>query len=250
MITTLGDEDYKSCKVVIACPSVGNVGQLAVDLLISTIKPEPKGIIWHEAVLPLVGSDPYDTQSKSLCTSTQVYYSAKHKLVLVQMRAPLNSNTKQQDGFLRELIELFSRKQCESFVVLGGVFGHTRNDVEMRTGPFCYVTCPESNRLYGSVLKELNWPQMNGNDAENNFPCPSLSGAGFCKRLFKLCVEEKMPCTLLLLYCSEGDNLQDCIMFTSTIDNWLKVLPDQAQKFIYPPSWKFLFGNTANPEMY
>ena len=39
--------------------SVGNVGQLAVDMVISTLWMERIGYIYHDSILPLVGNDPF-----------------------------------------------------------------------------------------------------------------------------------------------------------------------------------------------
>ena len=39
--------------------SVGNVGQLAVDLIISTLRMNKAGFVQDESITPVVGSDPY-----------------------------------------------------------------------------------------------------------------------------------------------------------------------------------------------
>ena len=39
--------------------SVGNVGQLAVDLMISTLKMKKVGHIHDESITPVIGNDPY-----------------------------------------------------------------------------------------------------------------------------------------------------------------------------------------------
>lgn len=51
--------------------SVGNVGQLSADLLIQALKCEKAGYIWHPAILPVVGVDPYRTSSSSLALSAE-----------------------------------------------------------------------------------------------------------------------------------------------------------------------------------
>ena len=51
--------------------SVGNAGQLAVDLLITKIRPQKFGLIWHSAILPVVGGDPYSFSQAALTTSAE-----------------------------------------------------------------------------------------------------------------------------------------------------------------------------------
>jgi proteasome assembly chaperone 2 len=51
--------------------SVGNAGQLAVDLLITKVKPRKVGLIWHSAIMPMVGGDPYSFGETALTTSAE-----------------------------------------------------------------------------------------------------------------------------------------------------------------------------------
>ena len=51
--------------------SVGNVGQLATDLLVTKLKPKKIGMIWHSAIMPLVGGDPYDFSQSDITTSAE-----------------------------------------------------------------------------------------------------------------------------------------------------------------------------------
>lgn len=46
--------------------SVGNVGQLCTDLLIQTLQCEKAGYLWHSAILPVVGVDPFKVSSPDL----------------------------------------------------------------------------------------------------------------------------------------------------------------------------------------
>ena len=47
--------------------SVGNVGQLAVDMVISTLWMERIGYIYHDSILPLVGNDPFAHPESVAC---------------------------------------------------------------------------------------------------------------------------------------------------------------------------------------
>ena len=54
------------------CVSVGNVGQLAVDLLISTLELEKVGRLHSECVLPVVGNDPFSEKSNNCSLMTAI----------------------------------------------------------------------------------------------------------------------------------------------------------------------------------
>ena len=45
--------------------SVGNVGQLAVDLLISTLCLEKSGYLYDDSILPVIGNDPFATKDQT-----------------------------------------------------------------------------------------------------------------------------------------------------------------------------------------
>ena len=47
--------------------SVGNVAQLALDLIISTLDMERFGYLYHEALVPVVGNDPFEDTNKMSC---------------------------------------------------------------------------------------------------------------------------------------------------------------------------------------
>jgi len=51
--------------------SVGNVGQLSADLLISSISCTHSGYIWHDALLPLVGNHPFSEHSHKLALGAE-----------------------------------------------------------------------------------------------------------------------------------------------------------------------------------
>lgn len=75
--------------LILPSVSVGNVGQLSVDLLISTLGMRRTGRIFDTSFIPLVGADPYDENSEDICTSVDFYVSDEKKLVALQIRSPL-----------------------------------------------------------------------------------------------------------------------------------------------------------------
>ena len=79
--------DFKGCKLVVVsgdiiclitdyvamqpCVSVGNVAQLASDLLINTLKMERVGHLYDQCLLPLVCQSAFDHSAGALSTSTE-----------------------------------------------------------------------------------------------------------------------------------------------------------------------------------
>ena len=80
------------CTLVLPAVTVANVGQLAVDLLVSTLELPRVGYLEHASVLPCVGNDPYVASAAShgnVATSMELYGHASKSLVVMQQRSPV-----------------------------------------------------------------------------------------------------------------------------------------------------------------
>lgn len=80
-----------------------------------------------------------------------------------------------------------------------------------------------------------------------------IHGGGFAKTLFELLQKNNVFCIILLKFCSEGDNIPDAIELTNYLNLWLQLIPTDEKntcKLGFPPSWKFLFGNSPPRELY
>ncbi|GAB5579340.1 proteasome assembly chaperone 2 [Prionailurus iriomotensis] len=70
--------------------SVGNVGQLAIDLIISTLNMCKIGYFYTDCLVPMVGNNPYATaeeNSTELSINAEVYSLPSKKLVALQLRS-------------------------------------------------------------------------------------------------------------------------------------------------------------------
>ena len=83
-------------SLVLSCVSVGNVGQLAVDVLLASLQAagqlELLSQLHHPAVIPVVGADPIQAGADLTC-GLQLYRSAQHKLLILQVRSGLLPGT-------------------------------------------------------------------------------------------------------------------------------------------------------------
>lgn len=245
MISNLSGIAGDDLTAVIACPSVGNVGQLACDLLITNSDVEHVGSTWHPGLLPLVGGDPYRQSSDKICTSNDFYQTRTRKFLFAQLRAPVLMS--ESADFSRQLVDLLRTYNVKKIVVLSGMFGHQRDDEAIRAGLFRFVLNGQAEPD-ASTLSSLGWVRLEGNSAENP-ACPKIRGTGFTRALFNVCAEKSVPFVALVYACSEGDNLQDSLLFTSRVNQWLDVI-DNPQQIKKPISWKYLFGNECPKSMY
>lgn len=85
--------------------SVGNIGQLAMDILVTTLKAKKLASCYHPSMLPLVGPDPYDTTSDDLMMACDIYKPTtitNANLILMQIRSAIAPN--KNNEFLDDLI--------------------------------------------------------------------------------------------------------------------------------------------------
>ncbi len=57
-----------SCCYFQPSVSIGNVGQLAADLVISTLSMAKVGYLYDDSLLPVVGNDPFASEGTGPCS--------------------------------------------------------------------------------------------------------------------------------------------------------------------------------------
>ncbi|TRY58175.1 hypothetical protein DNTS_017299 [Danionella cerebrum] len=232
---------FTGFTLIMPAVSVGNVGQLAVDLLVSTLNMPRVGYFHTDCLLPVAGSNPYATSpddDAQLCTSADVYSHTDLKLAVLQIRSPIIQNK----------VKLF-RKQVVSWmkscgflrsVLLSSSHAYQRDDQQLHGTPLRYLLSPCLEKKEGQVLEDLDWREM-----ERVSAFPGISDSEHCT--------EDLPLAVVLIFCSEGDNIPDAFALISHLNNWLHLLDKPAQGSVQwrvPPSWRLLFGSGIPPLLF
>lgn len=80
----------ETSTLILPALSIGNVGQLAVDLLVSSTRAERIGYLDDPYILPCVGNDAYGpTPCGELALPLEAYDSRNNGVALVQQRSPV-----------------------------------------------------------------------------------------------------------------------------------------------------------------
>lgn len=107
----------KNKAIVLPAIGPGNVGQLAMDILIESLGAEKIGVLSHPFILPSVGLDAYSHQkSGSLCHPLEIYHVRDSEYVLLQQRSPASAGC--QEDFSKDLIDWLVRSAQVSRVRL------------------------------------------------------------------------------------------------------------------------------------
>ncbi|XP_067834326.1 proteasome assembly chaperone 2 isoform X2 [Heptranchias perlo] len=124
--------NLKGYTLIMPVVSVGNVGQLTIDLIISTLGLPRVGYIHSDCLLPVVGNNPYTTTSENsaeMCISSEVYASADQKLAVLQIRSPIVQG--KHRSFRQQLFSWFKESEFSRIVVLSSSHAHHRVDRQL-----------------------------------------------------------------------------------------------------------------------
>lgn len=237
--------DLTGYTLVLPAVAVGNVGQLAIDILISSTQMKKIGYVLSSGFIPIIGADPYSTESNDLCTSGDIYYDSDSKIVSIQIRSP---PVKRLNKFFNDVKEFVKIEKIEKVIILTSAWSHTRNDAQIHTMPMRYIVSPIIEKNYGQKFKELNWlPLETEKNPFTNTEELSIPGGGFAKKLYDFFITNEIPSAILLVFCSEGDNVPDATGLIKYLSSWINIVVKQTK---YPSSWEFLFGNPAPSDIY
>jgi len=257
------EKDFDGYTLIYPSVSVGNVGQLAVDMVISTLWMERIGYIYHDSILPLVGNDPFAHPESVTCkvvTSCEVYENLENKTIIIQQRAPFIKGK-------RALFKSWLRKWMKEvnigqLVILSSSHAHERIDSQLEGSQFRFVAGQkiESHEVE-NMKNKLGWRELEKrlSDSEGGRGDNSslyMPGSGIAKSLYEECSEDMRVC-VLLMFCSEGDNASDGLELAKHLNDWLKIIDMEPKHIIgidgksvmmpgltwkEPYSWRLMYG--------
>ncbi|XP_068701289.1 proteasome assembly chaperone 2-like [Montipora foliosa] len=265
----ISDTDKNDCSanceeftLILPAVSIGNVGQLAVDLVISSISDSccRVGYFYDSCLLPVVGNDALtqsDGSRGKLNVSVEVYKSEDQKIVVVQQRAPLLKGC--QTEYCEKLITWIKGCHFKQVILISSINATERIDSQLEGSPLRYLVTPMADHLTTLFNETLSWRALEErskfpNESEEWFKGKEIfcSGGGLTKTFYEACCREGVSLAVLLAFCSEGDNISDAVNLFLYINDWLKLVPRKevenkfsgdTSNFRIPPSWSLMFGS-------
>lgn len=254
---------FKGFTLILPAVSVGNVGQLAADLIISTLNMPRVGHFHTDCLVPMAGNNPYSSGSggsssgrgvDQLSTNAEVYSHSDLRLAVLQIRTPvLQTKVK---SFRKLLVSWIKGSGFSRTVLLSSSHAHHRDDQQLHGTALRYLLSPALQDAE-DTLKELGWTELERvcafpgvSDSEKRLYIP---GGGVTKGLYTDCCTERVPLAVVLLFCSEGDNVPDAFTLTNQLNDWLHLVEKTAQgstPWRVPSSWRLLFGSGIPPLLF
>lgn len=249
-------------RIIFPCVSVGNVPQLAVDLIINTLRLSCAGYLRHPGLLPLVGNDAFDHLKSPghLHLSTEVYCSHELKLAVVQMRVPLAKGY--QKVFVEDLLTWVRDVKASDLVVLTSSDAVERRDSQLLGRPLRFMVNQLSLPLYEHFANDLKWSSLEPRTSAVE-PAASLGeaqvkvlrdeelflpSAGIARRLHLSSSQWNVKMVTLIAFCSQGDNIADSIGMASYLNEWLHLQGPQG--WACPKSWGLMYGGPSPDNLF
>ncbi|XP_010975286.1 proteasome assembly chaperone 2 isoform X2 [Camelus dromedarius] len=266
MFVPCGDSapDLAGCTLLMPAVSVGNVGQLAIDLIISTLNMCKIGYFYTDCLVPMVGNNPYATaeeNSTELSTNAEVYALPSRKLVALQLRSIFIKY--KSKPFCEKLLSWVKSSGCAKVVVLSSSHSYHRNDLQLRSTPFRYLLSPSMQTSVQNKMQSLNWEEMEKTacipEIDESELCVRIPGGGITKTLYDEGCSKDVPVAVLLKFVSEGDNIPDALGLVEYLNEWLQIIKPCVQRddptaaalpWKMPSSWRLLFGSGLPPALF
>lgn len=241
--------------------TVGNVGQLAVDLLLTSVQCRHIGRLRAPSLLPLAGSPPAPPAHKArIITPMEVYaitdpapaQAAARTVYLVQQRTPPARGRAGEHA--RSVADWARAAGCREIVLLGSANAAGRREAQLREaadgarlarGLRIAATTPAlAPEMLGERARgAMAWRVMEGvgSDPRGWTPdcdeaveedrvsgtgavaafSPLVRRGGFVRTLLETCEKLDVALTVLMLFVHEGDNTQDACVLASAVASLL-----------------------------
>lgn len=240
--------DLRGTTLVLPVVAVGNVGQLAADLLVSTLRLPRSGRLADDALLPAVGGAAYP-HAPGLASALEVYRAPGDGVAVAQQRSAAVPGT--QVPYARRLAAFLKAAGVEQVLVLGSIEAGFRRDAQL-AGPQLRWWAPAdagSSALMQRCQDAVGLLQLEASffddrplDARQLQPWPvlrELASAG-------------VSCAALLSFSAEGDNVAEAFGMATAAAVVAGLQAPAAtggegtaapQQWVPPPSWQHVYGS-------
>ncbi|GAB5364104.1 hypothetical protein AAMO2058_000940500 [Amorphochlora amoebiformis] len=260
--------EYKGWTLVMPAVSVGNVGQIAVDLVLATAKLPKIGFWLSPSVIPVVCNDPLATKTKkvkgSISLAVEFFRCVDRKLVIMQRRSPL---TRGGDKRFSKNITAWAEKSGFSSIIVASSSQAYLNDQGSQNKFWCTYTNPSPKTV--AVIKNLKLLYKSLSPARTldakSIPDSGVSavellrnGSELTRALLENAKEAKIEALAVLAQVTEGDNLVDGQELALLLSNLLKALGEKGvkavigvgKKFKIPFAYEHVYGPPPDRQIY
>jgi len=215
--------DFRDNVLLLPALTLGNVGQLAIDLLVSTASATRVGFIEDAHIIPVAGNDTFTVGQGRLSTAIEVFQLPHKKITFVQQRSPVIRGHNRT--FAKNLIEWIKSASFREIILLVSADASYRSDAQLFGSQLRYITTPKLEYTHTpALLSTLQIPSLESASFDVVFKKGSIT-----EGIYEECKENILPLLALALFVSEGDNIPDSITLCECVNKYLNIVDDQGK---------------------
>ncbi|XP_057456342.1 uncharacterized protein LOC130747421 [Lotus japonicus] len=263
--------------LILPALSIGNVGQLAADLLVSSMATERVGYLDDPHVLPCVGNDAYGPVPQGdLALPLEAYDSPSNALTIIQQRSPVIKGM--MLDFAKNMADFLAGSGKKHIVLLSSLDFGKWQKVDMSSGLQIYYLSSANSNGTDENCESLGWKKLQEYDpSQKHWKFLSDLAEGNATRediiseedeleeedyyaslpfaaLYSFLKAKGLKVTCLLCYCSEGDNISDAFQLADAVCKLLRLTPPtsgiEGNKWRVPLSWMTVYGPPPDMSMF
>eukprot|EP01084_Bolivina_argentea_P253097 425037_1 len=246
------DVDIHKATLVMPSVGVGNIGQIAMDILLTTLLAQQRivkiGYINDRNVVCGVGNNgiipkPKRKRKKTIegriTAAVEVYWYKECNVVFIQQRCSVRMGGRGE--FVDGLMQFINKYQFDKVVLLTSEYITKRNDFETKNG--VKMVYYHSDKFDVNVMKTLKWipskVQADGDSKEEEF---NVIGHGITRKLYKECVECEQSVVVVCQYSEDGDNTKESEMYLQNVVRLIDTLGQSQDKLSDIKKWKYPYS--------
>ncbi|KAG0473866.1 hypothetical protein HPP92_015723 [Vanilla planifolia] len=155
-----GESFSTDCStIVLPGLSIGNVSQLAVDLLISSLRAKRVAYLDEPSVLPCVGNDAYGPLPEGILSlPLEAYESPSHAVALIQQRSPIIKGMMVE--YAKNLAHFISTIGKKHIVILSSLDSGKRKQIDAASFMQIYYISSVSDDGTDMDCERLGWKRL------------------------------------------------------------------------------------------
>jgi len=239
------DVDFRDNALLLPALTLGNVGQLAIDLLVSTTSATRVGFIEDAHVIPVAGNDTFSFDQGKLSTSIEVFQLPHKRITFVQQRSPVIRGHNR--AFAKNLIEWIKTSSFREIILMVSADASYRSDAQLFGQQLRYVITPKLEHSHvPALLSSLHIPPLEATSFDVVFKKGSVT-----EGIFEECKQSLLAFLALALFVAEGDNIPDSVTLCEWVNKYLNIIDTPGPiEWKQPNSWNLIQGTPVDASLF
>ncbi|KAJ3435872.1 proteasome assembly chaperone [Anaeramoeba flamelloides] len=231
--TPVIETDFTGSTLILPAISHANLGQLAIDIILSTTQMPRVGILDHPFLLSFVGNDCTETKKLKgkMVTPMEIHFDVDKKIAIIQQRVPvMNQRGK---TFSKDFMEWIGSMSFGKVIILTGANASFRLD-NMIEKPK-QIVCMRLNEFENEKLVFENIDEIDPKEFK------IVKNSGLLKHYYNFVKDiEGIEFVSLIFFLFEGKNIFESTACCNVLNKTVPIMKfeNELNNWKIPLSWK------------